>query len=251
MTYEPIDPATAQRRGATFGVWSMLGNPIAVEALGKSGADFVGLDVQHGQFGFEQCIRSIQLLDIMGVTSLVRISCAEWPTIPRYLDAGAERVLLAMVSTPADVQRCVAVSRYQPEGERSYGGQRLGLRPEPADVAQVRPEVLVMIETADALKNICEIGAVQGISGLYVGPVDLGLAIGTTPALSNPAFRSALQQIRDSAHNNQLRTGMFAADGDSAAELAAFGFNEVVVSSDIAQLRAALKSELDRAHRSR
>jgi 2-keto-3-deoxy-L-rhamnonate aldolase RhmA len=104
-----------------------------------------------------------------------------------------------------------------------------------------------MIETAAALKDIQRLAAVPEISGLYVGPVDLALAVGVAPSLRDATFRSALQQVIDTAHANQLQAGMFAVDGGSAAELADFGFDQVVVSSDVAQLRAALTTELNRA----
>ena len=77
----------------------------------------------------------------------------------------------ASSSLPETVRR----ARYQPEGVRSFGGQRYGLRSAPANPAEIRPHVYPMIEDRRALADISAIAAVKGISGLHIGPVDLGL----------------------------------------------------------------------------
>ena len=47
------------------------------------------------------------------------------------------------------------------------------------------PEIFVMIETLRVLENLEDIAATPRISGLYVGPVDLGLAMGRPYPLMN------------------------------------------------------------------
>jgi 2-keto-3-deoxy-L-rhamnonate aldolase RhmA len=82
-----------------------------------------------------------------------------------------------MVEDPATAADAVALSRYQPEGRRSYAGQRYGLHPEPPDVREVRPLVYAMIETAAALDVVESIAATSGLAGVFVGPADLALAL--------------------------------------------------------------------------
>lgn len=229
--------------------WSMLGDPLSIEALGRAGFDFVGLDVQHGFFGFESTVRAIQQLDAMGVPAFVRINCREIDKLPHYLDAGASGAIIAMVTGPEDAALAVRLSRYQPKGARSYGGQRYGLRPEPADVADVQPSIYVMIETSEAARRVNEIAAVPQISGLYVGPVDLSLALGVPADRTDHDFDAALSEVISAAHAQRIQAGTFATSGADARELAAMGFDEVVISSDIALLRASLNEELADARR--
>lgn len=227
-----------------FGGWSMLGHPLAVECLAKAGLDYVGLDVQHGFFGFDATVRAIQYLDALGVSALVRIPFADLAQLPRYLDAGATGAIIAMVDGADDAECAVRRSRYQPEGERSYGGQRHGLRPEPADVAEVRPLIHVMVETVSALADVEGIAAVPGVTGLYVGPVDLSLAAGCRPDMRDRDFAAALRRVCDAAHSHGIRAGTFAVSGADARSLAGVGFDEVVVASDVALLRKALAVEV-------
>src|ERR1700722_18164012 len=78
---------------------------------------------------------------------LVRLPDEQLSLIPRVLDHGASGIVLAMASEPTVVAAAIARARYQPEGLRSYGGQRYGMRPEPDDPAEVRPAIYAMLET--------------------------------------------------------------------------------------------------------
>jgi 4-hydroxy-2-oxoheptanedioate aldolase len=251
----------------------MLPSGEAVEALARSGADFVGLDAQHGAYGVRELAQAIQLLDLLSVESLVRIGELELELIPRVLDFGAAGVIVAMVETPDLASKAVSLARYQPEGRRSYGGRRYGLSREPDDLREVRPAVHVMIETRGALERLDEIAAVQGLAGLFVGPVDLALASGATGPLArrysaefggeSPTERGAAADAGQSrvasewhdacvrvvhaAHANGREAGTFALEGTDARYWTTVGFDRVVIASDIALLRAALARELGAA----
>jgi 4-hydroxy-2-oxoheptanedioate aldolase len=226
-------------------MWSMTADPLIVESLAKSGADYVGLDIQHGMFGFDATVAAIQQVDHLGLPALVRIAVGQIEEMPRYLDAGAAGAIIAMVASAEQAADAVALSQYQPTGRRSFGGQRHGLRREPADV---RPAIYAMIETAAAYDRVAEIVAVPGLAGTYVGPVDLGLALGIPSDRADSRFSAALDQVVSATHSNGGFAGMFAVNGEVAASFAAIGFDEVVISSDLAILRAALEKEVRAAH---
>jgi 4-hydroxy-2-oxoheptanedioate aldolase len=251
----------------------MVPSSETVEALAHAGCDFVGVDCQHGAHGFHEAIDAIQLLDLLGVESLVRLSCLELSLLPRYLDFGADGAIVAMIDDVETAYDAVSLARYQPEGTRSYGGQRYGLRHEPDDFAKVRPRVFVMIETRRALDAVEAIAAVPGLAGLFVGPVDLALALGVTgPAATRLAamyggrvavgevadatletsdlsdeWSRGVARIAEAARWAGIEAGMFAIGGEDARHWAEAGFDRVVVGSDIALLRAALDEALGRA----
>lgn len=249
---------------ARFGSWSTLPSSLAVEALARSGADFIGLDAQHGALGFEDLVAAIQLLDVLGVESLVRLSELELALIPRVLDFGASGVIVAMVERPETARLAVERARYQPDGTRSYGGRRFGLSDEPDDLREAQPAVWAMVETRAALDRLDEIAAVPGLTGLFVGPVDLALALGVTgpaarrlsvelagvtsdPTEEKTAWLAGLARVVGVAHEHGLEAATFAHGGADARHWAAAGFDRVVVSSDIALLRAAVGRELREA----
>lgn len=253
-------------RATHLGVWSMLPSSEVIETLGRSSADFVGIDGQHGAHGFRDVVEAIRLLDLMGVERLVRVSELELELIPRYLDFGADGVIVAMVDNADVARRAVSLARYQPHGIRSYGGRRYGLSPEPDNLCDAAPYVYVMVETARAIEAIDEIASVPGLAGVFVGPVDLALALGGDgpivrrlseavagvgeAALDADAelaaqWGDALACVLDSAHRHGIEAGTFAIGPEDARHWSAMGFDRVVVGSDIALLRTALRRELD------
>jgi 4-hydroxy-2-oxoheptanedioate aldolase len=256
---------------ARFGGWSMLPGGETIEALARAGFDFVAVDCQHGAYGFRETIAAIQLLDVLGIESLVRVSPQELGLLPRYLDFGADGAIVAMADDVKLAADAVSLARYQPGGTRSYGGQRYGLRPEPDDLAAVRPLVFVMIETRGALEAVEAIAAVPGLAGLFVGPVDLALALGVAgrdviqiaatyagreavpvdELIARPdehgtsdEWERGVARVVAAAHAAGIEAGMFATGGADARRWAEFGFDRVVVGSDIALLRATLAAEL-------
>jgi 4-hydroxy-2-oxoheptanedioate aldolase len=241
---------TVRQHGLRLGGWSIMGDRVAVEAMCKTGFDFVGIDAQHGFFAFDTAASGLQVANLCRVPCLVRVPADQLGWVPRYLDAGADGVIVAMVSSPAEARQAVALSRYQPWGQRSYGGgPRNGVGAVNGTAADGAPEVFPMIETRAALEAVEEIAAVHGLTGLLVGPVDLGLALGRPHPLPSDdgPWREAVTGVRQACARHGLRSGMFATDAEDARMWAWLGFSDVIVSSDISMLRRAMSQELARA----
>jgi 4-hydroxy-2-oxoheptanedioate aldolase len=228
-----------------------MGDRVGVEAMCRSGLDFVGIDAQHGFFAFDSAAVAIQIANLCGVHCLVRVPAGQLAWIPRYLDAGANGVVVAMVNSLEEAEEAVELTRYQPGGQRSYGGgtrNGVGLTG-PSSPAADLPELFVMVETQKALEQVNELSRVPGITGLYVGPVDLGLAMDRPyPLFSDDRpWRAAVTSLVEACDKQGARAGMFATDGEDARKWLAEGFSDVVLSSDIALFRRSLHEHLDEA----
>ena len=225
-----------------IGLWLSLPEPLIVEAAARARPDWVGIDLQHGAWDLGTAFRGIQLLDALGTPALVRISEQELELMPRVLDHGAAGVVLAMASSAALVEEAVRRARYQPEGVRSFGGQRYGMRPAPDDAAAIRPHVYPMIEDERGVRDVAEIAAVKGISGLHIGPVDLGLGLGLDG--DDPRFADALRTIITSGHAVGLPVTMHAVRPDQGHRWLEMGFDELVLTADIELLRTAFATQV-------
>jgi 4-hydroxy-2-oxoheptanedioate aldolase len=236
---------------ARFMGWIASSDPIVWETVGRAGYDIVVIDLQHGGLGFSEAIRAIQMLDMLGVTVLGRISSVQIVEAPRYLDFGLDGIIVATVDDTATAERAVSFTRYQPAGIRSYGGARMGLGEEPQDVGTVIPEVWAMIETAAGADNLEAIAAVPGITGLLIGPADLSRAYGLPPGHRSvdPRWNDALARTVAVCRQRGLAAAMNASDGADALHWAGLGFDHIVMSSDIANLRSVLTRELAIAKR--
>jgi len=221
----------------TLGLWLAIPEPLIVEAAARANADWVGLDLQHGGWDLSTAFRAIQLLDALGKDAIVRVSEQELHLMPRLLDHGASGIVIAMASSPALVADAVQRARYQPEGVRSYGGQRYGMRAAPAKASEIRPRIYPMIEDRRGVDDIDAIARVKGIAGLHIGPVDLGLGLGLDR--DDPRYLAAVRRIVDAGHAAKVPVTMHAVPPERVPYWREIGMDEIVLTADIELLRAA------------
>ena len=109
-------------------------------------------------------------------------------------------------------------------------------------------EVLVMpmIETQEALDNIDAILDVPGISGIYIGPSDLGLSLGMKPILDReePEIFPIYEKLVKATEKRGLFAGIHNATGAYAARMIAMGFRFVTLSNDSGLMARAARSEI-------
>lgn len=134
------------------------------------GADSVFVDCEHGTWSFEDVRSTAQIVRAVGGAAIVRPHSHERPTMIRYLNAGADGLMVPMVETGEQARAIVDAVRYAL----------------PADYQ--KRLVVAMIETQNAIARIDEILAVEGIDVMFIGPGDLSQDMGYLPA---PPFGEA------------------------------------------------------------
>ena len=107
-------------------------------------------------------------------------------------------------------------------------------------------EIYAMIETRAGLDACRDIAAVDGITGLFVGPNDLGLALGLGAGSDReePEIIAALANIVAAAHAAGKRAAIFCGSVAYAKRMAQTGFDMVTVTSDSAALGAGAAAAL-------
>ncbi len=225
-----------------FASWVALGNTYSAELLSTAGYDCLVLDTQHGAISWEQLGGLIQAIDIHNTPSLVRIGGVDQTQIMRALDLGSAGVIVPMVSTPEEARRAASAIRYPPEGIRSFGPVRNYYA---ASASQQAALCFAMIETAEGMANLDEIAAVDGIDGLFVGPVDLALALGLGPVLDlNDQVFAAISTIADAcAKHNKLCASASLSQAYSR-KLIDIGVQLIVQGSDLGMIRRGMQEDI-------
>jgi 4-hydroxy-2-oxoheptanedioate aldolase len=239
-------------RQRAVGYWVVLDSPVSTERIGRLGYDYVCIDAQHGLVEYSGILRGLTAIDAGGRSvGLVRVGANDPFHIGQALDAGAAGVIVPLVNSADDADRAVAAATYPPHGVRSYGPMRSALRvgPTPAE-ANASVACLAMIETPEGLENVEKICAVPGLTGVYVGPSDLCLAVGGAypgdPEVAD-VFEAALERIRTAAADVGVAAGIHTPSGDDAARRLGEGFTFATVSSDLVHLERAAADHLHRA----
>ncbi|WP_170285613.1 HpcH/HpaI aldolase family protein [Microbacterium rhizomatis] len=233
------------RHRPAFGLWIKLPAPEVLEVLAPSGIDFVVLDGEHGALDTRSISAMIGLGRAMGLTVFVRVAGHARADIQPALDAGADGVFVPHVDSAALAAQVVDVCRFPPAGSRSASlATRAGGwgRMQSADYLRRGSDVIIVaqVESPAAVEAVSEITAVAGLDAIFVGPYDLALTSGLSPA--DPEFHRLVESA-ESARGPAV-IGSTAAGADEVRLLAERGYSFVVVGADTSILGAGAQSLL-------
>jgi len=104
---------------------------------------------------------------------------------------------------------------------------------------------IVQIETKSALEHVSEIAAIPGVDCLLIGPFDLGNNIGR-PILGemHQELKDAIEKIKQAAHANGKKVGIYCGGGDQARDYAERGFDMISILTDQPGITAAFSQSL-------
>ncbi|GMH73524.1 hypothetical protein TrRE_jg6796 [Triparma retinervis] len=108
-----------------------------------------------------------------------------------------------MVSTGKDARAVVAAAKFPPLGTRGCAGgpwNDFGTGPDAFAVSKINEEVTVgvQIETLEGVENAREIASTPGVDWVFLGPVDLAVAMGkieTPEGWRHPEVRSVIADV--------------------------------------------------------
>src|SRR5258706_16369340 len=118
-----------------IGMWSTLPFPFVCELLAGAGFDWLMLDTEHAPSDpilMLQQLQAVQADEGRSTSAVVRPAWNDAVLIKRYLDIGAQTLLLPFVQNRAEAQAAVAATRYPPHGIRGMGGPMPPSRSVPA-----------------------------------------------------------------------------------------------------------------------
>lgn len=232
--------------------WITLPGLLGAEMLAHQGWDSLTVDLQHGQNDFASMCALFTAISTTDTVPLMRVTWNTPGDVMRALDAGAYGVICPNVDTPEDCERFVGACHYPPAGYRSYGPKR-GLLYGGPDYAQHANDTIltiIQIESAVGLKNVDAIAATKGLDMLYIGPSDLGLALGREPRQNqtDPVVMEAVDKILAAAKRAGKLAGMHCTSPEYALQMIDKGFNFVTVISDEGLLAkgAAMRAQMRR-----
>ncbi|MCA2320181.1 aldolase [Mycobacterium intracellulare] len=233
---------------AIFGGWVTGPTWLGPEEFARAGYDYVGFDAQHGYLDDAGIARMLRRTEHLPLGTVVRLPNADAAPIGRVADAGADAVVIAMIESADEAAAAVAATRYPPAGVRSFGPLRASLGHDPA-AHESRIGVFAMIETAAALADIRDICAVDGLTGIYVGPADLAISMGAgvLGATRHPEVLDAITRIHRAASDAGLVTGIHAGDGMTGQTMARLGFRMITLAAESRALRRGAAEHLREA----
>ena len=247
---KPDFRASLETHQPLYSAWMGLGLGLAVEIAAEAGWRAVMIDQQHGAGGHAELLSCLTAAKAAGVPAMVRVAGLDFALIGRALDAGAQGIMAPMMDTAQDAEKLVQAVKYPPLGRRSHGPYRAKFLADGDYFSAANGWTVAcgQIETAEALKNVEAICAVEGLDMICAGPNDLAISMseGRDRDIRAPAVLDALERVRVAAAERGVIAGIFANDADFARRMAEAGWQVISIGTDASWLAAMARQMLPR-----
>ena len=169
-----------------------------VEVLARQPIDIVFIDCEQGSPDVESVENMARAARLHSMASVVRVfSPADW-VLERYLFRGVDGVVVPRVDRAADARRVVESVRYC--FPRDPAGRF----------------VSVQIETTNAVEELDDFLAVDGIDVYFIGPVDLAKSMGHEGDFRAPEVQRVMDQVIERTRAAGRHAGILVDDGNVA-----------------------------------
>ena len=201
---------------AVHGSWVNLGSIVSAEIIGNAGFDWVLIDLEHGAGNDGIMYQQLQALESTGATPLVRIDELSRPKAQRILDAGAMGIMFPRIDNAAEALLAASMLYYPPKGIRGMAKmvRASGFGKSVNDYEAMQKNLIgfIQVETINALKEVNEIAAIDGVDTLFVGPSDLTMALGIFNQFDHPVYQQAVKDVVAAAQKHGKAAGVLLQD---------------------------------------
>ena len=218
--------------------------------LKNAGCEFTILDTEHSGFAIETVKRVMTYMRAADLPTIVRVPSKDYKDIARCFDAGADGIMLPMVSTAEEAKSIIHSMKYVPVGGRgvilrsAVDCYTAGPTMEKLAGQNRRTTLFTQIETAEGVENAEAIGALEEVDCLWVGHFDLSCSLGIPGEFEHPKFAAAIDKVVEAGRKTGTSLGRLVPDVDSGISLYHQGFDFIAYSADAWALGDAVAAGL-------
>ena len=232
------------RPGRTaVGTLLTIDHPAVVELAANAALDWLWLDAEHGSFT-ESSAATACAITAGRVPTLLRIPDKQETTLKRYLDVGADGIIVPQVSSLEECRAIADAALYPPAGRRSVGLARAqdygsGLQ---AALRRRSYAITVQIETTAGVAAADRIAVEPYIDAVLIGPYDLSGSYGVPGDVGCATVQEAILHVLSACRRAGKPCGIFAGNAEAARTYIAHGFDLVAHGADVLLLRQGFSS---------
>lgn len=221
---------------------SEVNTPNIMRVLKVCGFDHCIIDCEHGYFDYTGVANLIAVANLIQLTVIVRIPKVDRECILKYMEMGADGLLIPMTSSAQDVEKVIEFSKYMPLGKRGLATQRAHTGYNPGNLTEYIKKanedtvIIAQIESAQGIENIAEILQVEGVDGVVVGPNDMSLEMGVLGHYQHPMMQAAIQSVVNAAKNTGRWSGIISSNKLLLRQCAEMGMQFMSWNSEIGMI---------------
>jgi len=221
----------------TLGAWLQIASPFTAEIMSRAGFDWLVIDMEHGPGDILTLVSQLQAMSGTDTCALVRTPWNDFVTIKRILDTGVHGLLIPYVNTKEEAEAAVRACRYPPEGIRGVAGspRAQGFGQNVQDYLKIANDeilLIIAVETPEAVANLDGILSVDGIDGIFIGPMDLASNMGYLGQPDQPEVQEVISGIENKMVASGKILATLAGNWEQAQVLYEKGYQMVMLMAD-------------------
>lgn len=191
-----------KNKGKVAAAWLHLASNVSAEILANAGFDVLVIDAEHSPVDYQTVLAMCQAMKGTQAVPFARAPWNDLIAIKRLLDCGVMGIHVPYVNTKEEAQEAVLRCKYPPCGIRGIAGSPraagYGLnRGDYLNRANDENIVMVAIETPEGIDNLPGIMEVEGVDGIFIGPMDLSTSLGKMGQLQSDEVQAAIKRIEE------------------------------------------------------
>jgi staphyloferrin B biosynthesis citrate synthase len=219
-----------------LGTFLKTPHPHVAEVLAASGLDLLCIDAEHAPFDRRDIDVCVMAARAGGLPVVVRTPSSAHHEILNALDCGADGVVVPHIKTAAQAKTVAAAIHYGGDGRGYAGSSRAagyGTRsiPDHLSLSAATSTFIAQIEDIEAIDEIDAIAETNGIDALFIGRIDLTIALGSTSP-DDPKVIAACDRIIAAAVKAGRPVGLFTSNPADASSWQAKGASLFLLGSD-------------------
>ena len=233
-----------------YGVAQETTSADVAEILATSKYDWLFVDGEHGPHTVQTILAVARAVAPFDMTPVVRIPQAGTGIIKQLLDSGIQNIIIPKVETAEETEDIMYWASYAPRGNRGFGATafRAGYYNRHADyLDRIADELCILpqIESKRGYENLDAIAAVKGISGIFLGSIDLAVDMGHGINIFHPEVEAAMDDMIKRIHAKNIPVGTIAITPEQAKRFADLGASFLGLGADTAFLATAADNTLN------
>jgi len=201
------------------GTHIFAGSTVLTESIAQVGFDAIWIDMEHTHISPDLLMQNLIAAKAGGTPSVVRIPWNDPVRAKPVLDMGVDGMIFPYIRTAEEAKLAVSSCEYPPQGIRGFGPFRAldygkGNGMDYIKNISRNTARIIQIEHIDAVENLREIAAVDGIDAFIVGMNDLSGSLGYLGDTQNPAMLPIYDKIGETLRELGIPFGVSSASDE-------------------------------------
>ena len=223
-----------------------LMDPSVFELASIMGFDGLWIDLEHSGRSLETATGLMRAARVGSSDILARPAKGEWMRMARLLEAGAQGIIYPRCDDAAEARQVVRWAKFAPLGERGVDGGQADapycMMPLVEYLAAANREtfIVIQVEQQEAVDQVDEIAAVEGVDVIMLGPADFTVLSGIPGKFDDPLVRRAYESIAAAARRHGKAWGAPSGTPEQARMLLEMGALFIAHQADILMIKNGL-----------